>query len=172
MWLLLPVALLPLAVLASAGLVRITRTGSGITFLGSGSVLGVVLIIVLLRAYGIGTRTLAGLALYAAACELYLILTSVARTSIGAQVLRLVAAGIDTPQEVAANLRENVMLGWRVDRLVADGLAQRAGELLIEATQRGRRVGLAMSAVRRFFGIPDDGDRGVTVKSAACRPSR
>ena len=151
MWLLLPPVLILLAILATSATVRRVQREALAAFFGAGMGVGMALAAILFLHYGIGTRSLAGLALYAAGCELYLIAISVVRTSIGGRVLRLVDIGVDTPDSIQANLKEEDMLSVRLNRLVTDGLLRDIDGDRVEVTERGRRIAVLMTVVRRLL---------------------
>src|SRR5262245_15872226 len=88
MWIGAPAAALALAVAAHAALCRARLAMNSVArFLVAGTVVGLALCVLMLAKFGFSVETAAGIAAYAAACELYIFLFTLVGGSISVSLL-------------------------------------------------------------------------------------
>jgi ABC-type siderophore export system fused ATPase/permease subunit len=158
MWLLAVIVFFAAALLAHAITCRLPIPGNSvIRFLTVGSALGGGLIAVLLYRYGVSAQLLAGVMLYAFACELYIFLFTLAMSSVSANLLVNLATHDMTQAEVDRRYDSASMVSNRIERLIVTGLLKETGQV-IRPTAKGLRLLSAFDALRRFFGHMNPGD--------------
>ena len=143
MWALASFAAFLTSVVGHALLRRVApRAGSVSAFLLVGSVLGALLAFELLRQWGAALETVAGLASYAFACELYIFLFSSVSSSLSAAFLYRLRSGTLPP--------DSTMVERRLARMVSSGILEKTAAGY-RPTARGAKLLRAYRYCRRFF---------------------
>ena len=139
------------AVAAHGVVVRLPGAGTGVgRFLMVATPLGLILAGQAVSRDGLGPTTVAALAAYAFACELYIFLFTLVGSSVSASLLMTLASRPLTRPEIDALCDEVGMIRMRLERLVSGGLLE-AAPAGYAPTRAARMMLAAFRVLRRFF---------------------
>lgn len=129
------------SVFLHAFLTRLAPTRNAVAlFLAAGIVVGIALCGWMLEVYGPASiEFVSALLIYAAFCELYLFLFTLALTSVSANILVRLRDGPRDPAELDELYDDAAMVETRLLRMQAAGFVQRI-ESSLNVTSRGRRL--------------------------------
>ena len=148
-----------LAVVLHAAAVRLPLPGTSVLkFLGLGSLVGTVWIVLSVMRLGWSAEWLAAVLAYAFACELYVFLFTLVGNSVSVSVLLAIDDGCRTQREIALRYRCDVMVSRRLGQLERARLIDREGER-VQILEAGRRL------IVRFDGIGQTIRPGVDVEA-------
>ena len=152
-WLLLSVASFFASVASHAVLMRILPSANRpIAFLVTGGLIGLAMLVVVARMYGMLSVQLAGAAaFYAFACEFYLFLFSSAITSISMNILVRLRHQSLTTDKITRDYGGARMVERRIERLTSTGLMQKRSGDTYTVTARGHRLIGFLGVLRSFF---------------------
>jgi hypothetical protein len=140
------------AVAAHAILARLDMPQNIVSrFLLAGIASGLMLIWHSIRIAGLGVSSLAGIALYAFLCELYIFLFTFVISSVSARILFSMLSGPLSAGDLEISYDASGMVAQRLTRLKETGLL-RDFDGALRLTQKGRRLHRAFLALKRFFG--------------------
>ena len=126
------------------------RLSTVVKFALVGGVVGLALIWHLLAWYGLTTGTLAGVLVYALACELYVFLVTLIISSVSAIWLRRLFRGSIETATLAEAYSPAWMVEMRLGRLVENGFAVREADGY-RLTEKGRRLIASFGRLRAIF---------------------
>jgi hypothetical protein len=141
-----------LAVLLHGLIMRVRmRLDSVRRFLMMGIPLGLGLAAFSLGRFGLTLPGFATILLYAMLCELYIFCFTLVLSSVSATMLILLRQGQVQASALASVYEPREMVELRLDRLLTNGLVQRAcGRYSV--TKKGERLYRVFAGLRRFFG--------------------
>jgi hypothetical protein len=150
-WLFVPLAMAT-SVLGHALLMRIAPgRNTVIAFLTSGILTGSALLMWAWLAFGVSSVAfVAAAAAYAAFCELYLFLFTLALSSVSANILARLTASSQCAGALDTTYDSRGMVLQRLERMKGAGLLTQAGDALW-VTRRGRTIVTGYRALRRAF---------------------
>ena len=155
MWILVPALALATAIAAHAALCRLPlRVNSVGRFFIAGGSIGVLLCVALLRSTGFTIEALAGIAAYAAACEVYLFLFTLVSGSISVSLATRLLKGPMSQAEIEASIGGRSMVERRIGRMIATGLLVRPADGSYTKTARGALLLWGYRWLRSFFWRP------------------
>jgi hypothetical protein len=120
-------------------------------FLGVGGVLGLALVTHQLLAHGPTIESLATLALYAFACELYVFLFTLVHSSISAALLLALRSGPIPAAEVERRYGSADMVDSRIAKLIQNGFLRPDVAAGYALTPKGHKMLAVFKALGRFF---------------------
>lgn len=150
MWLLAALTCFVAAILLNAVVARVTPLPPLASFLATGTVVGIGLVVVAFRTFEL-VDAFAAILLYAAACELFLIVMTTLVSSIAVRSIRLLGRGPMSAAALAALYDETDMVHLRLDRLAATGFAETDGTAW-RLTSKGAALLAVLRRLRRLFG--------------------
>ena len=142
------------AVAVHALTTRLRRGNAIVNFLLVAAAGGLALACHLVCRAGLSSPGVAGLLVYAFACELYLFLFTLVASSVSARLLLLLRERHLSAPQIRALYEPAGMVERRVERLVAAGLLEPDGSSY-RVSARGRRLVRLFLACRRFFRHPE-----------------
>jgi len=152
MWLILSAAAFVTSVLVHAMAVRLAGRARPVpAFVLIGGAIGVALIVLCARSYGLTPPTLAATLTYAFACELYIFLFTLVGNSVSFGLLTKLASHPLKADEIAGFYRAEAMIARRFEQLVGSDLitTSPAG---FKLTTRGKRVVRIFSLLQAVLG--------------------
>ena len=148
----LALAAFVLAVLLHGLAMRVSvRLDSVRRFLLVGIPLGVALVVVSLARFGPTIPGAAAILFYALMCELYIFLFTLVLSSVSATMLIMLRQGPVQVSALASVYEPREMVNLRLDRLLKNGMVERAAGRL-SLTGKGELLHRVFSSLRRFFG--------------------
>lgn len=150
MWLLAALSCFAAALLLNAVVARVTPLPPLASFLATGTVVGLGLVVATFRTFEL-TDALAAILLYAAACELFLIVMTTLVSSIAVRSIRLLGRSPMNAVALAALYDETDMVRLRLERLATTGLAETDGTAW-RLTSKGVALLAILRWLRRLFG--------------------
>jgi hypothetical protein len=151
-WLAWPVGGFAVAALSHAALSRLApRSSRVITFFLLAAAIGTGMVWLAATRNGLwSAQTIAAAFVYAALCELYIFVFTLAMASVSANLLVRLRQGGLSPEDISRLYDGRTMAARRVERLLATALAREEGGLL-RLTPRGDRLTNAFIAIRGFL---------------------
>lgn len=119
-------------------------------FLLIGMPLGMALVAFLLARFGPTLPGIAAILLYALLCELYIFLFTLVLSSVSATMLIVLRRGPVQAPALASVYEPRGMVKLRLDRLLKNGLVERASGRF-SVTTRGQRLHRIFTGLRKFF---------------------
>jgi hypothetical protein len=155
MWLAIPLISVALAILLHGLICNRTATVPRLpSFLFVGLILGAIAAALLIARYGLAIETIAGLAIYAAASELYIFLFGSTETSVSARALvQLYRQGKLREDDFCGPEAGTAMRDRRLQELVGGGFLEQSNGRY-QVTKRGLGAAHAFRRLRHFFRRP------------------
>lgn len=119
-------------------------------FLLIGVPVGMALVAVSLVGFGPTLPAIAAILLYALLCELYIFLFTLVLSSVSATMLIMLRGGPVQASALASVYEPREMVQLRLDRLLKNGLVERASDRF-SVTEKGMRLHRIFTGLRRFF---------------------
>jgi hypothetical protein len=155
MWILAPAVALAIAIAAHSCLCRAELAINSVArFFVAGGIVGVGLSLFLVTEAGFSVETAAGIAAYAAACEIYVFLFTLVSGSISVSLATRLLNGPMSQAEIEASIGGRSMVELRIARMLATGLLVRRADGRFGKTARGALLLWGYRWLRRFFWRP------------------
>lgn len=151
MWLVSALIGVVVAIALHAATSRLVAANAVLRFVLAGSLTGLFLIAWLFRKYGCSIESVAGVLIYALACETYIFVFTLAGFSISANLLGRLRGGAMSEGEIDRLYDSAQMIRLRLARSTEKKLIA-VDDGIIVLTPSGRRLVVAFTMLRRFFG--------------------